>query len=83
MAFVEGGSFMMGVASGSKELDKASLVTGSSFYITKVPVTQKLWVDVMWDNPAHYKGRMRPVECVSWYDAIEFCNALSKMEGLN
>lgn len=83
MVFVEGGSFIMGVVPGSEEPDGGSLVTLSSFYIAKVPVTQKLWMDVMWDNPAHYKGGRRPVECVSWHDAIEFCNALSRMEGLH
>jgi sulfatase modifying factor 1 len=36
----------------------------------------------MGNNPSHFKGDNLPVESISWYDTIEFCNTLSKKEGL-
>ena len=57
-------------------------VTVRSFKIGKYPVTQKLYKELMGKNPSHFKGENRPVECVCWYDAVEFCNALSKKDGL-
>jgi len=57
-------------------------VTISDFYIGKHEVTQKEWFDVMGSNPSAFQGENLPVEMVSWYDVIEFCNKLSKLEGL-
>ena len=57
-------------------------VTVSDFYIGKYDVTQKEWTQVMGSNPSKFKGDDRPVERVSWYDAIEYCNRRSLKEGL-
>jgi formylglycine-generating enzyme required for sulfatase activity len=57
-------------------------VTISDFYIGKYDVTQKEWVEVMGSNPSKFKGDDRPVEMVSWYDSIEYCNRRSLKEGL-
>ena len=56
------------------------------FSLAEVPVTQELYMDVIGTNPSEYKGKteslQQPVECVSWYDALIFCNALSLRENL-
>lgn len=54
----------------------------SDFYIDKYEVTQKEWTEVMGSNPSRFKGDDLPVEMVSWYDAIEYCNRRSRKEGL-
>jgi formylglycine-generating enzyme required for sulfatase activity len=52
------------------------------FYLSKHEVTQKEWVEVMGSNPSNFKGDDLPVECVSWYDVVEYCNKRSVKEGL-
>lgn len=54
----------------------------SSFYIGKYQVSQKEWFDVMGTNPSKFKGDDLPVEMVSWYDSVEYCNKRSIKEGL-
>jgi formylglycine-generating enzyme required for sulfatase activity len=65
-------------------------VTMSAFKMGRTEVTQEQYELVTETNPSYFssspasgevQGR-RPVERVSWYDAIEFCNALSALEGL-
>lgn len=78
---VEWGSFMMGGdgCSDEKPLHKVSL---SSFYISRYETTQAEWNYVMGNNPSEFKKDSLPVENVSWFDAIKFCNKLSDLEGL-
>jgi len=57
-------------------------VTLSSFYIGKYEVTQAEYQAVMGTNPSHFSGSDKPVENVSWFDAVEYCNARSIQEGL-
>ncbi|RII32902.1 formylglycine-generating enzyme family protein [Clostridium chromiireducens] len=54
----------------------------SNFYIGKYEVTQKEWSDVMGNNPSQFKGGNLPVEMVSWYECVEYCNKRSIKEGL-
>ena len=51
-----------------------------NYYIGKYEVTQAQWKAVMGNNPARFKGADRPVEQVSWNDAMEFCEKLNYLE---
>lgn len=51
-----------------------------SFYISNIPVTQELFKKVMSKNPSENVGDKKPVETVSWMDAITFCNELSLLK---
>ena len=55
---------------------------GKELRILNTEVTQKLYTSVMGSNPSYDKGDDNPVEEVSWYDAIYFCNKLSETLGL-
>ena len=56
-------------------------VTVDSFIMSQSEVTQEQYGNIMGKNPSYNKGKNLPVERVSWEDAIEYCNALSKKEG--
>ena len=58
-------------------------VTVSSFYIDKFEVSQSSYQAVMGTNPSYFSGNpLHPVEEVSWFNAIEYCNRQSMQEGL-
>lgn len=54
----------------------------AAFSIGRYPVTQAEWSAVMGSNPSHYQGDRLPVESVSWYEAVAFCERLSDSLGL-
>jgi formylglycine-generating enzyme required for sulfatase activity len=57
-------------------------VTVSGFYMGKYAVTQKEWKEVMGTNPSNFNGDNLPVEQISWYEAVEYCNRRSHKERL-
>jgi len=82
---IPGGTYTMGPADlyGATS-EPAHEVTLNSFYMGILPVTQKVYIEIMGTNPCDFdfhSDTMR-VEQVSWYDAIEFCNRLSQSKGL-
>ena len=59
-----------------------AIIPGQDFVMSKTEITQAVYKDVMGKNPSRFTGDSLPVEKVSWYDAVEFCNKLSKKAGL-
>jgi len=91
MVQIPGGSFEMGNNSGKSDEKPVHTVTLSGFYMGKYEVTQEQWTAVMGNNPSSFTSspasgevqNKRPVESVSWYKALVFCNKLSILQGLN
>ena len=74
MIFVQGGKHQPSFANEEKEV--------FDIEVCKYPTTQKMWMEVMENNPSEFKGDNKPVESVTWWEALEFCNKLSEKYGL-
>ena len=57
-------------------------LSASEIFISKMLVTQELFELIMGFNPSVHSGRLHPVDSVSWWDAVIFCNRLSERCGL-
>ena len=85
MVYIPGDSFTMGFP--ENEEGRLSFenpqhqVEVSSFYLGKYPVTQAQYQGIIGENPSDFKGENRPVENVTWRDAVEFCRRLSEKTG--
>ncbi len=77
LVLVEGGPFRN---AGSNYYGRSVTVAG--FYIGRYEVTQREWTEVMGANPSKFPDDRAPVEMVSWYDCVEYCNRRSLKEGL-
>jgi formylglycine-generating enzyme required for sulfatase activity len=60
-----------------------SVTLTQGFYMGKYQVTQAQYREVMGTNPSNFNGNNLPVEQVSWYNTLVFCNKLSMKEGLS
>jgi eukaryotic-like serine/threonine-protein kinase len=81
MVQIPGGTFTMGSLDYYDNEKPPHQVTVSGFFMGKYQVTQAQYLAVMGDNPSIFKGEKRPVETVSWDDAVEFCQKLSQKTG--
>lgn len=82
---INGGSFTMGSPEDERWRENDEVqhqVTVGPYLIAKYEVSQADYRSVTGVNPSYFQGDNRPVEMVSWYDAVRFCNALSLSEGL-
>jgi len=98
MVYIPAGTFTMGSPTSEANRDgdetQHQVTISKGFYMGKYEVTQEQYQAVMGINPSFFNresGRepaageiqsRRPVENVTWYDAVEFCNKLSAAEGL-
>ncbi|ALQ36651.1 formylglycine-generating enzyme family protein [Fusobacterium hwasookii] len=74
MIKVKGGKYKPSFANELKEV--------FDIEVCKYLTTQKMWLEVMENNPSGFKGENRPVETVSWWEVLEYCNRLSEKYGL-
>jgi len=88
--WIDPGTFRMG--SPTTEPEHVSDETPHQVTLTKgyrmsaTLVTQYQWEQVMGSNPSHFKGKdeaekkLLPVDNVSWFDCVEFCNKFSEKD---
>ena len=82
MVPVEAAAFVMGRSEASTGPDAAHRVgLTRDLVVGATEVTQDLYAHVMGLNPSRFTAAKKPAESVTWYDAVEFCNRLSEMEG--
>jgi formylglycine-generating enzyme required for sulfatase activity len=94
MVLIPGGTFVMGSSKdelGGFDTERPQhTVTIQPFCLGKYPVTQAQWKAVAaWPqvkrhldpDPSRLKGVNRPVESVSWLEAVEFCQRLTQKTG--
>ena len=87
MKLVRKGTFMMGALPDDHkatvlEQFRHEIKIEKDFYVGKYLVGQELWGAIMGKNPSRFKGEKHPVEQVSWFDCVKFCNKLSESKGL-
>jgi formylglycine-generating enzyme required for sulfatase activity len=85
MVQIPGGSFMMGSPASEKgrtqDESPQHQVNVPAFSMGKYVVTQEQYQQIIGKNPSSFKGAKRPVEQVSWKNAVEFCQKLSEKTG--
>ena len=92
MVYIPGDSFMMGSPEGEGGEDEKPQhkVTVQPFFMGKFQITQAQWRAIsslpkvkidLEPDPSNFLDDDRPVEVVSWEDAVEFCQRLSKQIG--
>jgi formylglycine-generating enzyme required for sulfatase activity len=85
MINVPGGSFWMGSPDTDEMADQSEkpshLVTVAGFRMAVTPVTEGLYAEIMQIETPAEEWRQLPAVNITWYNAIEFCNKLSRREG--
>lgn len=84
LVFVKGDTLVIGSMSSEADPDEFPLkeIILKDFYIGISEVTQRQWKMVFETNPSLFKNDDNPVENISFYEAIEFCNLKSELDGL-
>jgi len=82
MVLIPAGEFLMGDDRGEDDEQPAHTVRVRSFYMDVSEVTQESFQAMLGRNPAKWQDPAKPVERMSWYFAIQYCNMRSTREGL-
>ena len=81
VVLLPGGTFTMGDRHGDPD-ETEHTVTVSPFCIDVTEVTQREYERLMGDNPSKFRKPDNPAEQIRWSDAVRYCNARSREEGL-
>ena len=86
-SYIPPGTFIMGSSRQNPEAfpdeypqHQVTLTRG--FLMGRTEVTQKQWISIMGTNPSYFEGMDLPVEKVTWFDAVNYCNNISSLSGL-
>ena len=87
LVLIRKGSFQMGSPTTESGRDSSSeqdhpVTLTTDFWMAESEVTQRQYRNLMGSSPSYFTGDDLPVETVSWYNAVAYCNALSIKEGL-
>ena len=74
MVFVQGGRYTPSFFNEEREVH--------DLLVSKYQTTQIRWKEMMGTDPSYFKGDRRPVESITWIEALEYCNKLSEHYGL-
>jgi formylglycine-generating enzyme required for sulfatase activity len=79
--WIPAGRFTMGSPSAEEgrfsDESQHEVVLSRGFFMAETECTQGQWEAVIGSNPSNFKGTDRPVEKVSWEEAVEFCRKLT------
>ena len=82
--FIPAGDFMMG-SEGMEalpcEYPKRKITQSRDIYMTRFPITQLQYWSLTDQEPSHFQGALRPVDSISWLDAVQACNLYSLAMG--
>ena len=83
---VPAGKFLMGSPNEERDADRSEhprheVTISKDFYLGRYEVTQEQYHAVTGKSPSEKKGAKRPVEMVSWNDAMSFCELVSTQTG--
>ncbi|MEI6236054.1 MAG: bifunctional serine/threonine-protein kinase/formylglycine-generating enzyme family protein [Planctomycetota bacterium] len=82
LILIPAGKYMMGGKLNANEVPHPVTIT-KPFYMGRFAVTQEQYETVVGTNPSLFKGPQKPVESVTWFDAVAFCEKLNKQAGTN
>ena len=82
MVLIPGGEFVMGDDQGEDDEQPLCCVQIGPFYMDVCEVTQESFQTMMGRNPSKWVDTARPVDRMSWYAALQYCNMRSTREGL-
>ena len=88
MKWVPSGRFIMGREESSQRMKVPvngtwplrTVAVSSGFWICTKEVTQAQYRQLRSSNPSYFKGDNRPVDSVSWKEAVQFCDLMTERQ---